>query len=66
MTKSLLLQLQEQSAVHDFLDSIGRNSVKTKELYGFSLLHFQAFLSSDDRYSKFTANTILTSIKKPD
>ncbi len=62
MTKSLLLQ--EQSAVHDFLDSIGRNSDKTKKLYGFSLLHFQEFLSSDDRYSKFTANSILNPVSK--
>ena len=62
MIKSLLLQ--EQSAVHDFLDSVGRNSVKTKKLYGFSLLHFQDFLSSDERYSKFTANSILKPVSE--
>ena len=62
MTKSLLLQ--EQPAVHDFLDSVGRNSEKTKKLYGFSLLHFQDFLSSDERYSKFTANSILKPVSE--
>jgi integrase len=62
MTSSLLTQ--EQSEVNDFLDSVGRNSAKTKKLYGFSLLHFQEFLSSDDRYSKFTANSILKPLSK--
>lgn len=62
MTKSLLVQ--ELPQVHDFLDSVGRNSEKTKKLYGFSLLHFQEFLSNDSRYSKFTANSILKPVTK--
>ena len=62
MTKTLLIQ--EQPEVHDFLDSVGRNSQKTKKLYGFSLLHFQEFLSNDDRYSKFTANSIIKPVSK--
>jgi integrase len=62
MTTSLLIP--GQTEVHDFLDSVGRNSEKTKKLYGFSLLHFQEFLSSDDRYSKFNANSILKPVTK--
>ena len=62
MTRSLLIQ--EQTEVHDFLESVGRNSEKTRKLYGFSLLHFQEFLSSDDIYSKFTVNSILKPVSK--
>jgi integrase len=52
--------LQEQSKVQDFLNSVARNSEKTRKLYGFGLTHFQTFLSSDDsgRYSEFTAESI--------
>jgi len=54
--------LQEQSKVQDFLNSVARNSQKTRQLYGFGLTHFQSFLSSDDsgRYSDFTAESILS------
>lgn len=62
MAKSLLIQ--EEPQVSDFLDSVGRNSNKTKKVYGFGLLHFQEFLSSDDRYSKFTANSIIKPVSK--
>lgn len=53
--------LQEQSKVQDFLNSVGRNSQKTRQLYGFGLTHFQSFLSTDDsgRYTDFTAESIL-------
>ena len=55
------LILQEQSKVQDFLNSVARNSEKTRKLYGFGLTHFQSFLSTDDsgRYSQFTAGSIL-------
>ncbi|MGA8914904.1 MAG: hypothetical protein WB474_02830, partial [Nitrososphaeraceae archaeon] len=55
------LILQEQSKVQDFLNSVARNSEKTRKLYGFSLTHFQSFLSTDDsgRYSQFSAGSIL-------
>ncbi len=55
--------LQEQSKVQDFLNSVARNSEKTRQLYGFGLTHFQSFLSTDDsdkRYSQFTAGSILS------
>ena len=54
--------LQEQSKVQDFLNSVARNSEKTRKLYGFGLTHFQSFLSTDDsgRYSQFTAGSILS------
>ena len=51
--------LQEQSKVQDFLNSVARNSEKPRKLYGFGLTHFQTFLSSDDRYSQYTAGGIL-------
>jgi integrase len=58
------LILQEQSKVQDFLNSVARNSEKTRKLYGFGLTHFQSFLSTDDsgRYSDFTAESILSII----
>ena len=56
--------LQEQSKVQDFLNSVARNSEKTRQLYGFGLTHFQSFLSTDDsgKYSQFTAGSILTAV----
>ncbi|MGA7008410.1 MAG: hypothetical protein WB612_01605, partial [Nitrososphaeraceae archaeon] len=57
--------VQEQSKVQDFLNSVARNSEKTREIYGFGLTHFQSFLSSDDsdrRYSQFTAESILKAV----
>ena len=54
--------LQEQSKVQDFLNSVARNSEKTRKLYGFGLTHFQSFLSTDDRYSQFSAGSILAVI----
>jgi integrase len=53
--------LQERSKVEDFLNSVARNSEKTRKLYGYGLTHFQSFLSSDDsgRYSQFTVGSIL-------
>jgi integrase len=56
--------IQEQSKVQDFLNSIARNSERTKKLYGFALAHFQTFLSSDERYSKYIVNNILGPVLK--
>lgn len=55
------LILQEQSKVQDFLNSVARNSQKTRQLYRIGLMHFQSFLSTDDsgKYSDFTAESIL-------
>jgi len=53
---------EEQSKVDNFLTSVARNSERSKQLYGFGLTHFQTFLSSDDRYSKFTVDSILKPI----
>ncbi len=60
MVKSILIQ--EQSKVLDFLNSVARNSERTKELYGYGLAHFQTFLSNDDRYSKYTVDNILNPV----
>jgi integrase len=58
------LILQEQSKVQDFLNSVARNSKKTRKLYGFGLTHFQSFLITDDsgKYSEFSAESILSEV----
>jgi O-antigen/teichoic acid export membrane protein len=56
--------IQEQSKVQDFLNSVARNSKRTRKSYNFGLAHFQAFLCNDDRYSEFTAESIPLAVSK--
>jgi integrase len=62
MAKTVLIQTL--SKVQDFLESVARNSEKTRRLYSIALSHFQTFLSSEDKYSKFTAESILKVVSK--
>lgn len=45
---SLLKQIYSQTKVHEFLDSLARNSYSSKEIYAVGLSHFQVFLN--DKY----------------
>lgn len=60
MVEALLIQ--QQSKVQEFLDSVGRNSEKSKKLYFTGLSHFQTFLSKTDKYSESTVDSILKSV----
>jgi integrase len=53
------LLIEQQSKVQEFLDSVARNSEKSKKLYFTGLSHFQTFLSSSNKYSEFTVDSIL-------
>ena len=46
-----------------FLDSISRNSIKSKKTYSSALTHFQVFLSSSgEKYNKYNTETILEAL----
>jgi hypothetical protein len=64
MPTAKTILIQEQSKVQDFLNSVARNSEKTRKLYITGLSHFQTFLSTTDSYSNFTAESILKPILK--
>jgi integrase len=58
--KSTLLSKETfcQKKVKDFLESVGRNSVKSERIYGFALSHFQTFLN--DKFDDTTTTTTTT------
>ena len=62
MTNSL--SIKEQAKVQDFLNGVARNSERTRKAYNVGLVHFQTFLCNDDRYSEFTAESILLPVSK--
>lgn len=55
-----------QPKVNKFLDTVSRNSVKTKYIYGIGLSHFQTFLrqSYEDGSQTHTLESIIVSIAK--
>jgi integrase len=58
-------QINNQPKVTAFLDTIGRNSLKTKRNYETALVHFQDFLN--ERYdSKHSLETIIDAILRND
>ncbi len=59
--RTLLLQeTHSQPKVQEFLESIARNSLKSREVYGFALSHFQTFLHQKN--VEYTLETILQPI----
>jgi integrase len=62
MSKTLLIQ--DQSKVRDFLNSVARNSQKTRQLYLIGLSHFQTFLTTSDKYSGYSVEGVLRPILK--
>ena len=56
--------LIEESKTRRFLSSVERNSIQSKRAYSTALLHFRAFLSTDERYSKFSEETIVDALLK--
>ncbi|MDP9306249.1 MAG: site-specific integrase [Thermoproteota archaeon] len=55
-----------QTTVTDFLNSVGRNSEKTKSTYRIGLVHFQTFLSSNKQYSSLTLEELIEKILSKD
>jgi integrase len=54
---------ESRTKVQDFLDSVGRNSERTKNAYSFGLSHFRKFL--DDKYGyPTTIGNIIVKIKE--
>jgi len=49
-----------QQKVNEFLDSVARNSIKSKRIYGIGLSHFQTFL--DSRFKTNSQNLTLETI----
>jgi integrase len=65
MTRPRTLQIDETNAlkkVKQFLNSKGRNSEKTRDIYGTALYHFQTFVSISD-YKQHNIETILVPIE---
>jgi integrase len=62
--KALLLREQTLSCqkVTNFLNSIGRNSEKSRETYGTALAYFQTFLSNSETYRSFMIENIIDKI----
>jgi len=62
--KALLLREQTLSCqkVTNFLNSIGRNSEKSRETYATALAYFQTFLSNNETYRSFTIESIIDKI----
>jgi integrase len=63
MTRPRTLQIKETNElkkVNAFLNSKGRNSQKTRDIYSIALYHFQTFLSADYKYN---IETVLTAIE---
>lgn len=63
--KSILLlkETSSQPKVHKFLESIARNSVKTRNVYKIGLSYLQTFLC--EKYgSDFTLDTLLANLSK--
>lgn len=62
--KALLLREQTLSSqkVINFLNSIGRNSEKSRETYATALAYFQTFLSNNETYRSFTIENIIDKI----
>ncbi len=59
--RTLLIQeTHSQPKVQEFLESIARNSLKSKEVYAFALSHFQTFLHHKN--VQYTLETILKPI----
>jgi integrase len=66
MTRPRTLQINETNAlkkVNQFLNSKGRESKKTRDIYATALYHFQTFLSRSD-YIQYNIETILVPIEK--
>jgi integrase len=64
MTRPRTLQIDETKGlkrVNQFLNSKGRNSQKTKDIYSIALYHFQTFLSKSDY--KYNIESILAPIE---
>lgn len=55
-----------QTTVTSFLNSIGRNSEKTKSTYRIGLVHFQTFLSNNKQYSSLTLEQLVEKILSKD
>jgi integrase len=56
---SLLKQIYTQTKVHEFLDSLARNSYSSKEIYAVGLSHFQRFLNDKFPNQNKTLETII-------
>jgi len=65
MTRPRTLQIDETNVlkkVKQFLNSKGRESKKTKDIYGIALYHFQTFLTISD-YKQYNIETVLIPIQ---
>jgi hypothetical protein len=63
LASSLLSKtINSQSKVNDFLESVARNSIKSKAIYGIALSHFQTFLNNKYGVDSLTLETIIVSI----
>jgi integrase len=65
MTRPRTLQIDQTNVLKkakQFLNSKGRESKKTKDIYGTALYHFQTFLSKSD-YKEYNIETILIPIE---
>jgi len=58
----LLEQTFAQRKVNDFLESIGRNSLKSRDAYGIGLAQFQTFLQNYEGYREITLEDIIDKI----
>ncbi len=60
---TILHETLEQSKVKTFLDSVGRNSQKSKEVYGNGLFHFHNFLQGAFKEGKVTLVNIVERVE---
>jgi integrase len=61
----LIKETDELKEVKQFLNSKGRNSEKTRNIYGIALYHFQTFLSISD-YKQYNIETVLIPLQNKD
>ena len=61
--KLLMEKTFAQRKVNDFLDSVGRNSYRSKDAYGIALAQFQTFLHNRQDYQQQTLETIIDAIR---